>query len=451
MDFRRIKLACLITALTLTLIFSYTCFKIALDVKGTLSYVSDETWYVNSARNILREVFNVQPLYIDDEGYIYYTIFFKSFNDRDYSRDKVIREIDGVIVYEYSKVPALAVKTLKPLELKGIEEVKFIQRGYMYSDHEVIENYLNTEHPPLAKYIIGLLMLLLGDKPLSWRIPSILLGSLTIFIVYLIVAKLTNPFIGLTVFMFAFLDPIFKGLSSIAMLEIYTTFFTALSMILTLKEKYCLSAIAIGLAAASKLTGVFSIPALLIYMILKGEHPSKAILISIYIPIIVWIFINTPFIAYMGIQQWIQSIEGGMKWHLTPRPEGPPTSTPWGWFINENPFPLHYNPDLSASVNPAIYIIALISLIFTPYLSIKAREYLISPLWFTTIFTGYLLVYFAGNKTMYSFYALILTPSIYVLTSILIHVVLSPEKILEALRLYIKPFRSLKTKIYKCF
>jgi len=176
-------------------------------------------------------------------------------------------------------------------------------------------------------------------------------------------------------------------------------------------------------------------------MVLKREHPSKAILISIYIPLIVWISINIPLIAYMGVQQWILSIEGGVKWHLTPRPDGPPTSTPWGWFINENPFPLHYSPDLSASVNPAIYILALASLIFTPYLSAKLRSYLIPPLWFTTLFIGYLLAYFMGNRTMYSFYALIFTPSIYLLTSILIYIILIPEKILEALKLYIKPFR----------
>ncbi|MEM2793165.1 MAG: hypothetical protein QW511_00765, partial [Candidatus Methanomethylicia archaeon] len=129
MDFRRIKIACLITALTLTLIFSYTCFKIALDVKGTLSYVSDETWYVNSARNILREIFNIQPSYIDDDEYIHYTIFFKSFSDRAYSKDRIdntLQEVGGVITYEYSKIPALAVKTLKPLELEDLEEVKFI-------------------------------------------------------------------------------------------------------------------------------------------------------------------------------------------------------------------------------------------------------------------------------------------------------------------------------------
>lgn len=445
MDSGRVRLICLAIALMLTLTFSYVCFKTALDVKGTLDYVSDETWYVNSARNILREVFKVQPTYIDDGGYIHYTIFFKSFSDVVYGRGKVaeiLQGVGGAITYEYSKIPALAVRTLKPLnKLEEVNGVRFIQGGYMYSDHEVIGDYLNTEHPPLAKYIMGLSMLLLGDKPLSWRTPSIILGSLTILIVYLIVSRLTSPLVGLAVFIFAFFDPILRGLSSIAMLEIYVTFFIALSMLLTLKGRYWLSAISIGLAAASKLTGVFPILALLIYMVLKGEHPSKAILLSIYIPLTVWIAVNTPFISYMGIQQWIQSIEGGLRWHLTPRPEGPPTSTPWGWFINENPFPLHYSPDLSASVNPAIYILALVSLIFTPYLSVKVREYLIPPLWFTVTFIGYVLVYFMGNRTMYSFYALTLTPSIYVLTSILIYMTVSPENVVEALKFYIKPFR----------
>ncbi len=59
--------------------FAFYTYSIANSLTGTIGYASDECWYVSSSRNILREIFHVQPSYVDDSGMHHYTIFFQSF------------------------------------------------------------------------------------------------------------------------------------------------------------------------------------------------------------------------------------------------------------------------------------------------------------------------------------------------------------------------------------
>src|SRR5690606_27829834 len=40
---------------------------------------------------------------------------------------------------------------------------------------------VNPEHPPLGKELIALGMALIGDRPLGWRLPSALFGTLGLF------------------------------------------------------------------------------------------------------------------------------------------------------------------------------------------------------------------------------------------------------------------------------
>ena len=420
------RVICVIIALILTLTFAYTSFKTAGEVQGTIGYVSDETWYVSSARNILREVFGAQPSYVDPEGRHHYTVFFSSSSDLNQIREKfrifIERELDGVITHGYSKTPAISIATPEELDYENLFEtfpkIKIIQSGYNYPDADAIGNYLNTEHPPLVKYIIGFSMLTLGDEPINWRIPGIIAGSITILLVYLIVAKLTNNgFISLFVFLFAFTDPILKAMSTIAMLDIYTALFIALSAWFAVRRNYFLSAIAVGLATSCKLTGVFSAGALLLFMAIHRKSSAKQlILYPVLIPFLVWLLFNLPLIANFGFQKWFGNIVGSLSWGITSRPPGPPTSTPWGWFVNENVFAPSF------AVAPVIYFTALIALIFVPHLARKIdRNYLVPGLWFSMTFLGYVFVYILGNRTLYSFYVVTLSPMVYVLAGVLVY------------------------------
>jgi predicted membrane-bound dolichyl-phosphate-mannose-protein mannosyltransferase len=427
------RIICVIVALVLTSTFAYASFSLAKEIQGSQGYATDETWYVSSARNILREVFGAQPSYVDSDGMHHYTIFFSSSSALDNVRGNfrrfIEREFDGsVVAPRYDKTAAVAIATSGELDyekvLEAFPEVKIIQSGYRYPDAADIGNYLNTEHPPLVKYIIGFSMLTLGDEPINWRIPGIIAGSITILLVYLIVAKLiNNEFIALFVYLFAFTDPILRAMSSIAMLDIYTALFIALSAWFAVRRNYLLSGIAVGLASSCKLTGVFSAGALLLFMAIHRKSSAKQlILYPVLIPFLVWLLFNFPLIANFGFQKWFGNIVGSLSWGITSRPPGPPASTPWGWFVNENVFWLNFNPNVSASVTPVIYFTALIALIFVPYLGHRInRNYLVPGLWFSITFLGYVFVYIIGNRTLYSFYAVTLSPMVYVLACVLVY------------------------------
>jgi len=442
----------------LTIAFVYESFMLANTMQGTLGYVSDETWYVPSSRNILREVFNVQPSYISSDGYYHYSIFFYTPNVRDEMmprlNDILKTQYGGYILMKYNKTYSVTIATQNPLNQKLIMEnitgIELIQSGYQYPDNEGIQNYMNSEHPPLAKLIIGLSMMTFGDKPIVWRVPSIIMGTLMLILICFMVFKfIRNELIVFLVFLFAFVDSIFMAMSSIAMLDVYAAFFLTLSAWLALRNNYFFSAISLGLSASAKLTGVFPVIALLLYMLIIHFNIIKSFIYSLFISFIAWVAVNSPLIVHYGIKNWIDQVQGGLRWHVSPRPEGPPVSTPWGWLYNQNPFPLHFKPDVIAKVDPVIYIMALIMLVFIPYLYRKEnKKYLIPTLWFLSSFIGYISVYFLGNKTLYSFYVITLTPMVYVLAAALIYYLTVPRTFKEALKYYYSSIKNrLKPKI----
>ncbi|MGQ9787974.1 MAG: glycosyltransferase family 39 protein [Candidatus Hadarchaeaceae archaeon] len=400
----------------------------AAKMRGTSGYVSDETWYVTASRNILREVFGFQPSYLDSEGRYNYTVFFGSFSalkeENERFRDFIKIRFNGVITKDYEKAAAISVATSKELNRNAVLEVfpqiKLIQSGYWYPDVSGADTYMNAEHPPLAKYLIGISMILLGDQPISWRIPGVVAGALALILTYFFTAKLLNNEVAaLLVFPLAMTDPVLRAMSSVAMLDIYVAFFLSISIWFALQRSYLLSAVFIGLASTSKFTGLFSVAALFLLMLFRKAGVKKTILYPFTVPFLIWFGFNLPLIVKWGVKGWIGEIQTGLRWFLTSRPSGPAVSDPWGWFLNQSPFALNLNPDVAASVNPAVYLLALVSLIFTPHIAYKFnRDSIIPALWFLLTFLGYISVYLLGNRTMYSFYVVTLSVMAYALATV---------------------------------
>ena len=56
----------------------------------------------------------------------------------------------------------------------------------------------NTEHPPLAKVLVAGMLLLVGNNPYAWRLPSVIFGLVAILYMYRVGRRVSgDPYVGL--------------------------------------------------------------------------------------------------------------------------------------------------------------------------------------------------------------------------------------------------------------
>ncbi len=430
----RLGIICLVVALLSSVIIFLQLYNQAIDpyLRGNQGYVSDEVWYANSARNILKDFFGLKTQHIDSSGNAYYTLIFKDFPSRE-SQVSILKAYlktkNGSIINVYKEFPAISFKLPKNEALDiTLSNVTSFFSGYPYPDVHLIPTYYNLEHPPLAKFIIGLSMLISDDNPVTWRIPSIIMTSLLPLIVFFIVLRLTNPLIAAFSSLLPLVDKLTFNMGFLALLDVHLAFFIALALLSAIYERYILAAIFIGLAGSVKFSGAFLIFPLFLYLLyIKKYDYFKSLSIAFLIPALVFFLVNVPIIVRLGIYNWFTSILSALSWHASSRPAGPPTSLPWEWIINRNPFYFSINPTYSASVSEFLYVIAIALLVFTPYLYSKMTKLFVLPfLWFLGIFLGYSSLPLLGNSTLYSFYVMALSPIVYtIFLSYLVPILLS--------------------------
>jgi predicted membrane-bound dolichyl-phosphate-mannose-protein mannosyltransferase len=366
-----------VLAAFLYLAYSVASLPGANGVPNGPGYISDEIWYVSSARNILHDIFHV-PAASD-----YYTV----------GSDCMAPGL--FIVKTYQKMPGVyTVAGLPPC---------YIRRGFPYPDSEGILNYYNLEHPPLAKYVIAAVEAV-RDEPIFWRLPSMALGAATLILVYLAARKLAGELWALAAAALMLFDNTFRAMSGIAMLDIYLAFFTALLAYLHLSGRLLGTGAALGLAASVKYSGAFPLFGLVYLYARRREH--AALFAVLATAAAVFLVVNLPLISHFGLAKWADELIGAYRWHTTSRPPGPTASTPLDWLFMQNSFAVDVN--LYASGTP-LYLLALI------YALYKRDD---ASVLFLSAYGGYWLVYLAGNHTLYSFYTAHFSP--------LAHIVLAP-------------------------
>jgi predicted membrane-bound dolichyl-phosphate-mannose-protein mannosyltransferase len=315
------------------------------------------------------------------------------------------------------------------------------------SSSSIKPDYYNLEHPPLAKYIIGLSMIILGDRPVCWRIPSVLLTATIPVLIYISIVRYIKGVIGVlagiiavTAFLF---DPVVQTMGSLAMLDPYLAFFSALTFALAVHERKTLTGISLGLTLSVKYSGYFLAPFIYVLLRLKGERPVKTLYYTVLIPALVLILLNIPIILHFGLNNWInQSLVGAVEWHTTSRGPGPPASSPWGWLLNSNYFIMSFNPfRYPAVVNSVVYLIAILgAVILIPLYLPGGKFYSIGAL--LSIWFGYVLTFIAGNHTLYSFYTIQLSPfAALAFTEIFVTLyMLSEGKLAPIYKEHVKPY-----------
>jgi len=368
-------------------------------------YISDEVWYVTSARNLLHDVFKTPA------SSPYFTTTKECAANTTATVVKAYRELSNVVTVE-GVVPC------------------YLRRGFPYPDKGGILEYYNFEHPPLTKYIIAAAQTV-RDEPIYWRIPSIVLGAGTLLLVFLTARKLAGNLWALVATAAMLFDGTFRAMSGIAMPDIYLGFFTALLVYsyVVLRSGLATS-IALGLAASVKYSGAFPIFGL---TYLYARKPLWKFLLLLTVAGFIFVLIYSPIIAKMGLSEWMKTLFNSFMWHTTSRPEGPIASTPLDWLFMRNSFVLHVNPHVYAS-GTLVYLLALI------YALYKRDE--VSTLYIST-YGGYWIVYALGNHTLYSFYTAHFSPIAHILLAQLLASAVKARK--EGVKRWLEKIQRLDT------
>ena len=450
MDWRRqvLPLAAVIVLMT---IFFASNYSFAGDLaRQDLGYISDEVWYVSASRNMLREFWGLTPkAEVNGKAYATIVVWLPQYYDE--TRDWIV-EAEGasaIVKDNYQKYlldgwdGGFAVLASKKL-LEEAEEKPNVKvyRGYPYPDHAGIINYLNLEHPPLAKYFLAGVMLL-SDEPLAWKLPGLILGLAIMFLAYSVARRVFGAAEGVVAATFIFTEQTVKAMSMVAMLDIYLAFFTLLALYLAVRFRGVWpSSLALGLAISAKMSGAFAVPALLASSVGKGL--PRRLPVIILVPAAVYLATSIPVILYFGgIWSWISNVRSALSWYATPRPAGPPTATPVQFLFGGASFPLSFDPPLSASPNIALTLLIIPLTILLAPLAVKGVLKGAGTIlaWFWSIYFGYVALYLAGNTTLYAFYTVQFTPIAAVIGSSVVTFVFRHRLALEALKAYAEIFR----------
>jgi predicted membrane-bound dolichyl-phosphate-mannose-protein mannosyltransferase len=298
-------------------------------------------------------------------------------------------------------------------------------------------------HPPLAKGIIAFSMMILGDNPYGYRIPSVIFAAFSIFIFYLLAKRLSsNPkFSLIAVFLFSF-ESLFFIHSRIATLDIFMLTFMIFGLYWLISGNYILSAISIALSTISKYPGMFAVLVVIGYVLLKKNNASigyelKSRFIKIERFVIAYVITLLSTLAILGwlYGGYINPFDQIILFFKSASQLAKPTlegiaSYPWQWLLNENQIPYHVTnvnvlsggevirtyPSRAfwGAMNPAILYLVIPSIAFVTYRYWRTRDNLclFTLLWFIFTYLPYYPMSIIMHRIMYIFYFLSAIPPV---------------------------------------
>ena len=277
----------------------------------------------------------------------------------------------------------------------------FTAKEYLNGNHEAWEWWTNAPkgvafewtHPPLAKEIMALSMFILHTKqPWAYRLPGVLLGTLSVYLVYLLADKLLKNRHMAQVSAFAFsIDGLNFVQSRTAMNDIYYVTFILLGLLLFLNKKYALSAIIFGLAISSKWAALYIY--LIFIPLLLVQRKILHLLYFIAITILIYLITYIPFFLLSHTPEQFIHLQQQMFWyHTNLKAAHDYASAFWSWPLNLYPvwyfvdYQQNTTANIFASGNPALFWVGTISVILTAYEAIKKKS-----LYLLIIITGFLI------------------------------------------------------------
>lgn len=299
----------------------------------------------------------------------------------------------------------------------------------------------NHEHPPLAKLLITFSMWIIGNNAYGWRIPSVLFGSISVLVFYLLMKRLsTHAIIPIVAtFLFSFDNLVFVH-SRIATLDIFALGFMLLGIYWYFSGHPFLSAVGMALSALTKITGVAGFALIVgIHAVKFTQDRSKG---KNWIDFFSWfekytltyaacfLLLLTIMDHWVGLSS-IDHIGYILKYSaaLTSSCPNGIASCPWQWLLNQITIPYlkvnvqetsgtittnYLSVNFVGATNPAISFLTIPALLYCSYNYLERRDdlSLVALALFAVTYLPFYPAVILGQRITYLFYFLAAVPAV---------------------------------------
>jgi 4-amino-4-deoxy-L-arabinose transferase-like glycosyltransferase len=308
----------------------------------------------------------------------------------------------------------------------------------------------NSEHPPLGKLLIAGSMLLFGDNGIAWRLPSLLSGMGALGAFYLLVrAAGETAWLGILAVGILAFDNLTFVHGRIGTLDMMVLLPMLVGAWLALRERWALAGIALGVGLLIKLTALYGLLAVGLYLGLRlvGEwrstrrptvadlRPGLTVLVTFAVVAVggLWLLDSqvstyaSPFDHLQRIVEYGANLrQPVVQTGICPGAD----SGPLQWIFNQCQITyvrvdvtVRAGEDIVSSVpsidfrgalNPLLANVMLIATLFTGWYAWRSGNALArwSVVWIVANYLPYVAISLVSNRIMYLYYFLPVVPGV---------------------------------------
>ena len=315
----------------------------------------------------------------------------------------------------------------------------------------------NTEHPPLGKLLMAASMSVFGDNGLGWRLPSLIAAMVALIVVYKIVQTTDrSAWLAVLVVALVSLDNLTFVHGRIGTLDMLVLAPMLLGSWLALRRRWGLAGLVMGVALLVKLTALYGIAAVLLYVLLS-EGPDwwrrrRIPLRDLVGPLAFTLVTVAVFVGGLAVLDARYTTFASPLDHIARMVSygaslsAPPTvgfcpeadSKPWQWLFNE--CQIQYlrvdetiragdqvvgavaKIDFRGALNPLLVGAIPLAALFTAWYAWRTRSQLAlwTVAWAAANYLPYVVLALFTNRIMYLYYALPLVPAVAVGVALLL-------------------------------
>jgi dolichyl-phosphate-mannose-protein mannosyltransferase len=321
--------------------------------------------------------------------------------------------------WEYSWLCLILIATLAMhfSIINNTSAMLFDEEHYIRDARNIIQNHdtLRSEHPPLGKLLIVAGIRLFGDNPVGWRFFSVIFGTITILLFYLLCRNLgmSRTASSLATFILALENMTFVQ-ASIAMLDVYYVTFMVAAFLVYFYRNYIGSGILVGLSSLAKIPGVLSLPVIVIHWFATRKYRSRWVIVTIVsavisVPLLMPLFdyiISRHFVNPLNQIKNILSLTEGLTFASSPHGA---MSRPWQWVLSYRhwdwPLPNVPVPHYIQAISPSVWVAIIPVFLYLLYLAIKRNEAgIFGSAWFFSTYLIWIPASLISNRISYIYY-----------------------------------------------